>query len=143
VVGGGAEPPHATTKDSPAMTRAPHYAIAAIVVAALSLALAPLALTRSQRAPAGATPAAVAITHAAGGYTVTPSSVAVSFGQRLTVTDRDAAAHGLVQVSGPHAEVTQRGRTATVVFSRAGFYTFTVTSRSPAGGKPLTVIVTR
>jgi plastocyanin len=126
------------------MTRAPHYAIAAIVVAALSLALAPLALTRSQRAaPARATPAAVAITPAAGGYTVTPSSVAVSSAQGLIVTNRDAAAHGLVQVSGPHAEVTQHGRTATVVFSRAGLYTFTVTSRSPSGGKPLTVIAAR
>jgi plastocyanin len=128
------------------MTRAPHYAIAAIVVAALTLAISPFALKRSQQvAPVAPTPLAVTVVPTAHGFAVTPSSVTVTVGQQLSLANRDTARHSLVQVSGPHAQVVDDGQTDSVEFSQVGRYSFSIVSGSGDAGaaQPLTVTVTR
>jgi len=124
------------------VTRAPHYAIAAIVIAALSLAVAPLALKRTRDATTTRPTATHITVQAAGhGYTVTPSSISIA-GRSLVVDNRDGRPHALVQVSGLPVELEQRGASTLVRFPGRGVYTFTVTS-GDAGGEPLAVVVSR
>lgn len=123
------------------MTRAPHYAIAAIVVAALSLAVAPLALQRMHEAATGQPATHVTVAAAGQGSAVTPSSITIP-SRSLVVDIRDGRPHTLVQVSGSSVTLERRGGSIVVRFPGRGVYTFTVTSGG-GGGDPLAVVVSR